>query len=149
MTLCSTEQIRRAQFICERKTRICSRFDDDSSWRGKKRAYRLSGSESLSSLRARTKACREKSSRLRAECNFSGIVNRYLYHSTPTRRRTILERSAYQLAWKLGLTLSRARAAPFMTRHTVASALPARCRFHVMYSSTRSNCSLRTRPKAT
>lgn len=53
------------------------------------------------------KACRgKKSSRLRVECNFSGIVNRYLYHSTPTRRRTILERSAYQLAWKLGLTLS-------------------------------------------
>lgn len=60
---------------------------------------------------ARTKACRreKKSFRLRAECNFSGIVNRYLYHSTPTRWRTILERSAYQLAWKLGLTLAYAR----------------------------------------
>lgn len=57
----------------------------------------------------------KKGCRLRGECNFSGIVNRYLYHQTPTRPRTILERSAYQLGVKTWFNTLAHLPLPFMT----------------------------------
>lgn len=94
-------------FMCTGGKLVCSRFDEGSE------SIIVHGPSSESPALVRTRRRvgkrKKKSFRLRAECNFSGIVNRYLYHSTPTLWRTILERSAYQLAWKLGLTLAWAR----------------------------------------
>lgn len=59
----------------------------------------------------------KKGCRLRGERNFSGIVNRYLYHRTPTRPRTILERSAYQPGVKTRFNTLAHLPAPFHDEH--------------------------------
>lgn len=82
---------------------------------------------------------RKKGCRLRGERNFSGIVNRYLYHRTPTRPRTILERSAYQPGVKTRFNTLAHLPAPFHDKHRKSKAflsLSSRSSWHPFYART-------------
>lgn len=87
----------------------------------------------------------KKGCRLRGERNFSGIVNRYLYHRTPTRPRTILERSAYQPGVKTRFNTLAHLPAPFHDEHRRVRpfslslsllSLPSRSSWHPFYAHT-------------